>query len=269
MFPKRTFFSTLLSLGKCCGCDCVTTPVVFDAEELASVQALPLPRHIAIIPDGNRRWARSCGVSHRDGHFRGAEVVMDIVEAAKALGLETVTVYTFSTENWNRPKEEIDVLMFLLVDFLTRYRKRMIENGVKFATIGALEGLSEEIQTTIQETKVATEACHDINLVLALNYGGRDDICRAVNALMQDVVNGKVPQNITEDVLQRYLDTHRWGNPDLFIRTSGEKRLSNFLLWQLSYSEIYFTDTLWPDFSPRDLLAAIKDYQRRERRHGV
>lgn len=224
-----------------------------------------VPRHIAIIPDGNRRWALESGLHPFQGHARGAQVLIDTVKAGKDLGIETITFYSFSTENWERPKDEVASLMSLLVYMLESERDDMVKDGVHFHTIGDLTPFSDPVLESIQETKEATKNCKAINLVLALNYGGRDEICRAVKKLIQE---GHSPEGITEELFSSHLDTAPFGDPDLIIRTSGELRISNFMLWQLSYAELVSLDLYWPDFGPDELLEAILQFQKRQRRLG-
>jgi len=237
----------------------------FTDQQKAGIDHGNIPRHVAVIPDGNRRWAMKQKQGTEFGHRAGCDVLMDIVEAADELGVDYLTFYTFSTENWRRSQLEIDTLMALLENYLTKQRPRMVEKGVKLLTIGDLERLPKGINRVIDETKKATENCSSIHLVLALNYGSREEICRAVRKL---IASGCQPGEVDEERLSRFLDTARIPDPELLIRTSGEKRLSNYLLWQASYTEIFLTETLWPDFRPIDFLKAIEEYQSRERRIG-
>lgn len=235
----------------------------------ASLDPKRVPHHVAIIMDGNRRWAKNNGYLSIFGHQKGADVLQEIVEFASGIGVKILTVYSFSTENWKRSKEEIDSLFSLFSSVLHRQSPRMVEQGVRLQTIGDLTRLPMHLQETLAEVKIKTNSCSNIELVLALNYGSRDEIRRAVTNLCQQCVEGKLSaEGISEKTISSYLDTALWPDPDLLIRTSGEVRLSNFLLWQLSYSEIYITDTLWPDFSTSNFLDAIKNYQKRERRLG-
>lgn len=242
---------------------------IYSKEELATVDLNKIPSHIAIIPDGNRRWAMRQQKETRVGHQHGADTLIETMRAAKELGVKTVTFYTFSTENWRRPQEEVDGLMWLLESYLIEQRSTMIEEGIRLYTIGNLKPLPLTVQETIKETKKCTEECSIIDIVLAINYGSRDEICRAITSLVADVAEKKLDASkITEELLSSYLDTKQWCDPDLLIRTSGEQRISNFLNWQLSYSEIYTPQVLWPDFTPTDFLQAIQHYQSRKRRHG-
>ncbi len=224
-----------------------------------------IPRHIAIIMDGNRRWSRKCGLPPSVGHWEGAEALTDIVRAASDLGVKTLTVYAFSTENWTRPNEEIEGLMNLFEIYLTKKRESLVQDGVHLDAIGDLAALPERVKKALELTRKATERCDKINLVLAINYGARDEIRRAICKIIEQ---GLKPADITEDLISSKLDTHLYGDPDLLIRTSGELRISNFLVWQISYAEIYTTDVLWPDFSPEKLYEAVQEYQSRIRRKG-
>lgn len=245
------------------------TSTIFTSQQIASIGNGPIPRHIAIIPDGNRRWAKKQESVYHKGHEAGADNLIEIVKAAKDLGVKTVTFYLFSTENWSRPQEEIAALMWLLQEFLQEQCSVMIAHGVRLGTIGNLSAFPPDIQKVIDKTKDATSHCNEINLVFALNYGGRDDITRALHRILDDCANGKLQkEQVTEKVIASYLDTNPWGDPDLLIRTSGEMRISNFLLWQLSYTEIYIKEMFWPEFKPKDLLDAMLEFQRRERRLG-
>lgn len=242
----------------------IANPEAQEAEVVA-----PLPRHVAIIMDGNRRWALQRDLPPLVGHWHGAENLTEVVRAAADMGIQTLTVYAFSTENWNRPSDEIDGLMNLFCVFLRDKRAQLLQEGVRIDAIGDVSALPEEVQRELAEAKRATAGGTRIDLVLALNYGGRDELCRAVQTILRE--NAKqplAPEAITEDYIGQFLDTARWGDPDLLIRTSGELRISNFLLWQLSYSEFYVTETLWPDFSRSDLMRAVRAYQQRNRRWG-
>lgn len=224
-----------------------------------------IPKHIAIIMDGNRRWALQRGLPPAMGHWEGAEILTDIVQSASYAGVQTLTVYSFSTENWTRPSKEIEALMDIFELSLLRKKEQMVRDGVRLDAIGDLSRLPARVQNALAETKRATAHCEKINLVLALNYGSRNEIARAVSKI---VSQGFAPEEITEELISRHLDTSLWGDPDLLIRTSGELRVSNFLLWQISYAEIYVTDVLWPDFSPSHLMEAMLAYQGRRRRLG-
>ena len=228
-----------------------------------------IPHHLAIMMDGNRRWAKQRHLPPIAGHWKGAETISSIVRSAAKLGIKVLTVYSFSTENWNRSDLEIEGLMSLWKVCLHRERERMIEEGVRLQTIGDLSRFPEDVRDLFEETKRLTAAGDKIDLVLALNYGARDEIRRATTAIVEDVLSGKLnKEELSEKTISSYLDTAKWKDPDLLIRTSGETRLSNFLLWQLSYTEICITPTLWPDFSEEHLVHAILDYQSRQRRLG-
>ncbi len=228
-----------------------------------------LPRHIAIIMDGNGRWAQRRGLPRVAGHREGIQSVRSVVELCSRLGIEVLTLYTFSTENWRRPREEISALMGLLVETLRKEIQKLVKNNIRFTVIGNIERLPLEIQKSVQEAIEMTQANTGLNLNLALSYGSREEIVHAVQSIAQKVKQGKLqPEDISQETLQAHLYTAGLPDPDLLIRTSGESRVSNFLLWQLAYTEIYITDVLWPDFRENELLLAIEDYQRRERRFG-
>lgn len=228
-----------------------------------------LPKHIAIIPDGNRRWAKKQQSSIKTGHREGADNLMDIIKAARELGVKTMTFYLFSTENWNRSKDEVDALMWLLPTYLVEQKQVMIDNGIRLHTIGDLSRLPLDVLDIVNQTKEATAHCDEVNFVMALNYGSRDEITRAVRKIVADVELNKLdPSQIDENTIAAYLDTSLWPDPDLLIRTSAEFRVSNFLLWQISYSEVHIEEVLWPDFSPQHLLQAVINFQGRDRRLG-
>jgi undecaprenyl diphosphate synthase len=237
--------------------------------EVEKLDRSRIPQHIAIIPDGNRRWAKKRFLDLKMGHEEGADILMEIVESAQELGVKALTVYGFSTENWNRPFYEVMLLMTLFTDYLIRHQQRMVNNGIKMETIGDLTSLPTGLKDAIHATREATGACDDIRLIFAFNYGSRNEICRAFHKLLEDYDKKKIEKKeIDETTISRYLDTHEWGDPELLIRTSGELRISNFLLWQISYAEIHIAPVLWPDFRPKNLLDAIIDFQNRERRWG-
>lgn len=241
----------------------------FSEEELATVKEGALPRHIACIMDGNRRWAKRKGKLSILGHVAGVTALSETIRAAAHLGVETVTVYGFSTENWRRKRTEVSALLRLIGSCLDFYAHQMERWGVRFRAIGDREGLPPWLVNRLERVEERTSGGRRISLVVAVNYGGRDDILRASSRFASDVACGKVdPASLTESLFSRYLDTATVGDPELLIRTSGESRLSNFLLWQLSYAEIYFTDVLWPDFGAKELLCAVQEFQRRQRRHG-
>lgn len=242
---------------------------LFEPQLLSQLDPTRVPKHVAVIPDGNRRWARKAHENIPQGHQEGADTLSDIVKAAKLLGVKVLTVYTLSTENLSRSAEEIRFLMWMLESNLAHHTPMMIREGIKLETIGDLERVPQEVIDRVAATKKATEHCNDMVLVLAINYGGRDDIRRALQKIAKDCKDSTMqPENITESTIAEYLDTAPWGDPDLLIRTSGELRISNFLLWQVSYAEIYVTEELWPDFTPNHLLEALIDFQKRERRGG-
>lgn len=228
-----------------------------------------IPRHIAIIMDGNGRWAKAHGLMRMFGHKQGVEVVHNITEAAAQLGLQYLTLYTFSTENWNRPKEEVDALMNLLVDTIVKETPTLMNNNVRLLTIGDTDRLPEQAKLKFMECIRQTSGNTGLKMVIALSYSSRWELAHAMQLAAEDVQKGKLsPEQVTEDTIERYLTTAGMPDPDLLIRTSGELRISNFLLWQLAYSELYFTDLLWPDFTVEELYHAIVDYQHRERRFG-
>lgn len=228
-----------------------------------------LPRHIAIIMDGNGRWAQKRGLPRTLGHKAGVEAIREIVKACSNLGVEVLTVYAFSTENWRRPKEEVGVLMTLLTDYLKRELNELHDNKVKIRMIGDMSQLPLEAQQELKNSMKRTQKNSGLILNLALNYGGRAEITSVVRRMSEAAVQGKLnPQDITEEMIDDALFTAGLPDPDLLIRTSGEMRISNFLLWQLAYTEIVVTDCLWPDFNSEELLVAIKAFQKRDRRYG-
>jgi undecaprenyl diphosphate synthase len=228
-----------------------------------------LPRHVAIIMDGNGRWAQRRSLPRIEGHRKGAESVRSVVRASRRLGIRVLTLYAFSMENWQRPADEVQALMELLIEFLASERQEMLDNGIRLQIIGRTQDLDPHIQMVLRDTIVATSHNDKMVLNLALSYSGRSEIVRAVERLLVDVSQGSLnPNHLSEELFSTYLDTQGLPEPDLLIRTSGEQRISNFLLWQVAYTEIYFTETLWPDFSECELLEALRDYERRERRFG-
>ena len=228
-----------------------------------------IPNHVAIILDGNGRWAKKKGMPRTYGHVKGCENLEKICSVAKELGVKYLTVYAFSTENWNRPKEEVNALMKLLRNYMKTCLKTAAKNDMKVRVIGDITKLDEDIQKRILELEEATKNNGGLNFQIAINYGSRDEITRAVRTLAEDVKEGKLmPEEVNEACIERYLDTHDIPDPDLLIRTSGEQRLSNYLLWQLAYTEFYFTDVPWPDFSKQELEKAIEKYNQRDRRYG-
>ena len=228
-----------------------------------------LPRHVAIIMDGNGRWAKAKGKDRSFGHQEGVVSVRKIMDAVTQLGLKYLTLYTFSTENWNRPEEEVQALMSLLVSAIHRETPDMMKKNVRLTAIGDLSRLREDAYNTLQECIDTTSASTGTTLVLALSYSSRWEITRAARQLAQEVLEQKInPNDITEAMVSDHLTTKNIPDPDLLIRTGGEKRISNFLLWQLSYAEFFFTDVFWPDFREEELYEAILYYQQRERRFG-
>lgn len=241
----------------------------FTREEISKIQTNSVPKHIAIIPDGNRRWAYERDSSSEEGHQHGADIIIDIVKAGKELGVQTLTFYVFSTENWLRPQEEVDAVMWLIETYLIEQKDRMIEEGIKLNVIGDMAKLPVSLQKVIENTKKATLYCDKVDLILAINYGGRDDIIRAIKKMFVEYQHNQLTsESITEEQISNYLDTANWSDPELLIRTSGELRVSNFLMWQISYAEIYSVDVYWPDFKPHHLYNAVIDYQKRKRRLG-
>jgi undecaprenyl diphosphate synthase len=231
---------------------------------------LEIPKHIAIIMDGNRRWAKKRLLPAVSGHWAGASALKTIVKDASDLGVKRLTVYAFSTENWSRTSLEVEALFKVLESYLSREGPEMVKEGVSLKVIGDISGFPSKLLKVINNTVSMTSECKKIDLVLALNYGSRNEIVRAVKSLVDDCLKGKISKNdISETLISQYLDTKDCSDPELLIRTSGEMRLSNFLLWQISYSEVYVTHVLWPDFSKEHLLDAIKEYNRREKRLGT
>jgi undecaprenyl diphosphate synthase len=229
-----------------------------------------LPKHIAIIMDGNGRWAEERGLPRIAGHQAGIASVRDATRSCRELGVSHLTLYAFSTENWKRPRREVSMLMRLLLKMLREELDEMRENGVRLNTIGQTNALPKEVQRELFAAMEKTEQNARLTLTLALSYSGRWDLVRAMQTMALDIRRGKVsPEDINDDLLRSYLTTHDLPDPDLLIRSSGELRLSNFLLWELAYSEIYVTKTYWPDFRRADLYEAIRDFQRRERRFGL
>ena len=228
-----------------------------------------VPQHVAIMLDGNVRWAKSKGMPRNYAHAQGSKNVERICEEAWRLGIKYLTVYAFSTENWNRPQDEVDALMNLLRRYMKTCLTTASKNDMKVRVIGDITRLDEDIRSRILELEEATKNNGGLNFQIAINYGSRDELVRGIRRLAQDCVDNKQdPAEITEAVIERYLDTHGIPDPDLLIRTSGELRLSNYLLWQMAYTEFYFTDVLWPDFTKEELEKAILQYNKRERRYG-
>ncbi|MCI6998703.1 MAG: isoprenyl transferase [Eubacterium sp.] len=227
-----------------------------------------VPNHIAIILDGNGRWAKSKGMPRSYGHVKGCENLEDICEVAKELGVKYLTVYAFSTENWKRSKEEVEGLMKLFRNYLKKCIKISKKNNMRVKIIGDPSAFDEDIQQSIRELEEFSKDFDDLHFQIALNYGSRDEITRAVNRMLEDQKKGILTGEVTEETISSYLDTAGIPDPDLMIRTSGELRLSNYLLWQLAYTEFYFTDVPWPDFKKQELVKAIEKYNERDRRYG-
>jgi undecaprenyl diphosphate synthase len=228
-----------------------------------------LPRHIAIIMDGNGRWAKKQGLARMFGHRQGVETVHNITEAAAEMGIEYLTLYTFSTENWNRPKEEVDALMTLLVDTIAKETPTLMKNNVRLQTIGDINRLPEGTRQKFLGCIEQTSGNTGLTMVIALSYSARWEITEAVREAVRMTQSGSLrPEDINEQFVSTLMTTKNIPDPDLLIRTSGEYRISNFLLWQLAYSELYFTDCLWPEFTLEEFYKAIIDYQKRERRFG-
>ena len=227
-----------------------------------------VPNHIAIILDGNGRWAKKRGMPRSFGHVKGCENLEDICEVAKELGVKYLTVYAFSTENWKRSKEEVDGLMKLFRNYLKKCIKISQKNNMRVKVIGDITAFDLDIQESSEKLEDFSKDFTDLHFQIALNYGSRDEITRAVNRMLEDQKAGKLETPVSEDTISGYLDTAGLPDPDLMIRTSGELRLSNYLLWQLAYSEFYFTDVPWPDFKKEELVKAIEKYNERDRRYG-
>lgn len=229
-----------------------------------------VPQHIAIIMDGNGRWAKQQGQERFYGHQAGVKSVKDVVEAAGEIGVKYVTLYTFSTENWKRPKYEVDALMGLLVDSIHKETENLVKNGILLKTIGDIDALPDHCRIQLEDTIKQTSICDKMTVILALSYSSRWEILNATKNIANKVKNGTLdPKDITEEVFNNELCTASIPDPELLIRTSGEIRISNYLLWQIAYAELYFTPKLWPDFNKEDLYEAIINYQNRERRLGL
>ena len=230
---------------------------------------MEIPKHVAIILDGNGRWAKSKGLPRNAGHVQGARVVEDMCEITYNMGIQYFTVYAFSTENWSRPKDEVDALMKLLRNYMVNAKKRANKNNMCVRVIGGKTGLDWDLQESIRDLEESTKNNTGLHFQIAINYGGRDEITRAVRRLSADVAEGKLEaDSVTEETLNSYLDTAGLPDPDLLIRTCGEQRISNFLLWQLAYTEFYFCDKAWPDFNKKELELAIESYNTRNRKFG-
>ncbi len=237
---------------------------------MAEEKQLKMPRHVAIILDGNGRWAKSKGMPRNYGHVQGAKTVEVICEEAYKMGIQYLTVYAFSTENWNRPKDEVDALMKLLRNYMKTCLTTARKNRMCVRVLGDKSGLDEDIRNRIAELEEATKNNDGLHFQIALNYGGRDEIVRAVRKIVQKAESGGLtPEEVTEEYLSDMLDTHGLPEPDLLIRTCNEQRISNFLLWQLAYTEFYFTPVAWPDFTREELIKAVEAYNHRDRRYGM
>jgi undecaprenyl diphosphate synthase len=233
------------------------------------INTAKLPVHVAIIMDGNGRWARQRGMERNLGHEQGVNAVRQVIESAAELGLKYLTLYTFSTENWNRPDNEISALMRIMVQSLNNETDTLIKNNVRLKAIGDLDRLADDVRIRLNETIKITSQADGLTLIVALSYSSRWEIVEAARKMAEDVTKGIIDSSqIVEENFERYLTTYGIPDPELMIRTSGELRISNFLLWQLAYSELYFTELLWPDFGKEDFYRAIIDYQKRERRFG-
>ena len=236
---------------------------------MAEEKELVMPQHVAIILDGNGRWAKSKGMPRNYGHVQGAKTVEVICEEAYRMGIQYLTVYAFSTENWNRPKEEVDALMKLLRNYMKTCLTTAKKNRMCVKVLGDKTGLDEDIRKRIAELENATKDNDGLHFQIALNYGGRDEIVRAVKRIVKKVEDGEIAaEDVTETYLSDMLDTRGLPEPDLLIRTCNEQRISNFLLWQLAYTEFYFTPVAWPDFSKEELVKAVEAYNHRDRRYG-
>lgn len=230
---------------------------------------LIIPEHVAVILDGNGRWAKKRGLPRKLGHKAGCDNLEQMVEDSARIGLKYFTVYAFSTENWKRSEEEVEALMGFFLTYIKRLRERAMKNNIRVAMIGDRSRFSDELQELLNDTIAVTSANTGMTFVMALNYGSRDEITRAVRSIGEQVASGTLkPEDITEDTISGNLDTAGMPDPDLLIRTSGELRLSNYMLWQLAYSEFYFSDMLWPDFHKEQLMEAIVEFNKRNRRFG-
>ncbi len=228
-----------------------------------------IPNHVAIILDGNGRWAKAKGLPRTAGHVQGAKVVEDMCEITYNMGINYFTVYAFSTENWSRPAEEVEALMKLLRNYMVNCKKRANKNNMRVRVIGDKTGLDEDIREKIEDLEQATASNTGLHFTIAINYGGRDEITRAMRKLGEEIEKGDLKASqIDQSLISRTLDTGDYPDPDLLIRTCGEQRISNFLLWQLAYSEFYFCDKPWPDFDKDELIKAVEAYNKRDRKYG-
>ena len=239
------------------------------SSNLSTEAAANLPRHVAVIMDGNGRWAKSRHLPRIEGHRRGADSAREIIRTAGELGIKYLTLYAFSAENWNRPKDEVDALMKYLIHYLKTETSDLNKNNVRLEVIGQIWRLPENVQEHLKKSIATLSKNNGLTLVMALSYGSRIEIVDAVRRISEEVKRGKLdPEDVTEQVISDHLWTRNIPDPDLLIRTSGEMRVSNFLLWQISYSELVITPTLWPDFRKPQFIAALEEYARRNRRFG-
>jgi undecaprenyl diphosphate synthase len=233
------------------------------------IDSLKLPAHVAIIMDGNGRWAKQRGLDRIFGHQQGVNAVRELIEAAAELGIRFLTLYAFSTENWGRPDEEISALMGIMVQSLSNETETLLKNNIRLKAIGDMDRLADEVRARLDETIELTSVSTGLTLIIALSYSSRWEIALAARNISNEVKKGSLePHSITEEYFEKYLTTYGIPDPELLIRTSGELRISNFLLWQVAYTEFYFTEILWPDFGKDDFYNAIIDFQKRERRYG-
>ncbi|HKK41395.1 MAG TPA: isoprenyl transferase [Bacteroidales bacterium] len=233
------------------------------------INASKLPSHVAIIMDGNGRWAKQRGLDRAFGHQQGVNAVRDVVEAAAELGIGFLTLYAFSTENWGRPDEEISALMGIMIQSLNNETDTLLKNNIRMRAIGDVNRLATDVRNRLFDTINLTSGSTGLNLIVAISYSSRWEITEAARKMSVDVKNGVLdPESVTDNDFEKYLTTYRIPDPELMIRTSGELRISNFLLWQMAYTELYFTDKLWPDFGKDDFYSAVIDYQKRDRRFG-
>ncbi len=234
-----------------------------------SIDLKRLPEHVAIIMDGNGRWAVQRGKDRVYGHQKGVDSVREIIESAAGLGIRHISLYAFSTENWNRPWEEVEALMELMVNSLNNETKKLVDNNIMLKVIGDIDRLSAGVRKSLDETLEKTSKCSGMTLIVALSYSSRWEMVKAVRDIAYKIKEGRIdPANIDDKIFEDFLTTKGIPDPELLIRTSGEIRISNFLLWQIAYSELYFTETLWPDFGKEELYKALLEYQKRERRFG-
>lgn len=239
----------------------------FTLEQLEECKLARVPEHIAMILDGNRRWAKKKETPQvTEGHRVGADILLEVLKAGKELGIKVMTLFVFSTENWNRERGEVIGLMWLFETYIRKQIPEMLKHRIRFKTIGDIDKFPDPVKAAINDAKQATINCQEMEVVFAMNYGARDEIKRAFRKMVRDQISA---DEITEECIASYLDTAEYPDPELLIRTGGEERISNFLLWQLSYAELYTTTKLWPDFTSDDLLEAVLEYQKRERRLGL